>query len=60
MANGVIRCVNCETLPKQHINKETNNIILKCPNCKIKTGEYATHEVALKEWNRIHTHTNKE
>jgi len=54
MANGIQRCSNCGMLPKQCMNKETNNISLKCPQCKMKTGEYATHEVALHEWNRIH------
>ena len=54
MTNGIVRCTNCDTLPKQHMNKETKKFILKCPNCKIKTPEENTPDEALAFWNSIH------
>lgn len=48
------RCINCDLLPKQHINKRTKDFSLKCPNCKIKTSEYKTFDLALSEWNSVH------
>ena len=48
------RCINCNLLPKQHINKVTKKYSLKCPECKIKTSEYKTFDLALSEWNSIH------
>lgn len=57
MTNGIVRCSNCNTLPKQHINKETKKFSLKCPECKMKTKEYDKINIALAEWNR--THVNK-
>lgn len=54
MTNGIVKCINCHTLPKQHINKETKNFILKCPNCSIKTSEYSNPDKALAEWNEVH------
>ena len=53
MTNGIVKCINCNTLPKQHINKETKNFILKCPNCKIKTIELETPDKALAYWNKL-------
>lgn len=41
-------------LPKQHMNKETKQYSLKCPNCKIKTTEMDTHKEALDFWNDLH------
>lgn len=54
---SIQRCSNCNTLPKQCINKETGKYSLKCPNCKMKTTELASTTLALKEWNS--THVNK-
>ena len=54
MTNGIVKCVNCERLPKQHMNKETKTFILKCPNCHIKTNEFVVADNALHEWNEIH------
>ena len=54
MSNEIERCSNCNTLPKQSINKQTERYSLKCPNCKMKTDEYNTFDPALEEWNSTH------